>query len=148
MAEIPLPRYNMLIEDFANADIKGLAEQFKILQARYNDAKAASALIYAEFELLRKQILPTRMDEMGISTVNIKGVGRIQISNQLSAKQIDKFALQEWLKDNGHGDIVAETVNASTLGAFIKAQIGEGEPIPDDSMVQISTYEVASVVKA
>lgn len=148
MAELSAVHINALREAYRECDIKGLAQAFKVLQDRYNEAKAVSAGVYAEFEFLRKNILPARMDEMGITTVNIKDVGRIQISHQLSAKQVDKFALQEWLQANGHGDLIAETVNASSLASFIKAQIADGEPIPDDDIIQISTYEVASVVKA
>ena len=148
MAELSEVHITALREQYAETDLKGLAQAFRSLEARYEEAKAISAGIYAEFEFLRKNILPTRMDEMGIQTVLIKDVGRIQILPKLSATQIDKIALQEWLTKEGHGSLVAETVNSSSLAAFIKAQIADGEPIPDDSIIKISTYEVASVVKA
>lgn len=147
MAELSAVHIKSLKEAYADTDLKGLAVAFKVLQTRYDEAKAISAGIYAEFEFLRKQILPARMEDMGLTTANIKDVGRIQIGQQLSAKQIDKVALQKWLVEQGHGSLVAETVNSSSLSAFIKAQIADGEPIPDDDIIQISTYEVASVVK-
>ncbi len=147
MAELSATHIKNLREEYANNDLKELAEAFKVLQKHYDETKAVSAEVYAQFEFLRKVILPERMDEMGLITANIKDVGRIQIGQQLSAKQLDKHALQDWLVAQGHGSLVAATVNSSSLSAFIKAQIADGEPIPDDDIIQISTYEVASVVK-
>ena len=135
--------------DYMNGlSLKEMAEQFKLLQTEYEDAKEVAAKIYHEFDFLRKQIIPQIMDDMGLATANIKGVGRIQIGSQLSAKQLDKAGLMEWLRAEGHPDIVAETVNSSTLASFIKHQLAEGEPIPNETIVEISAYEVASVVKA
>jgi len=141
-------RYEELVVKFGNMDMKELAVEFKELQEAHSMAKKAAAVIYAEFELIRKQIIPKRMDELGYETLKIKDVGRLQIGYQVSAKQLDKMALIEWLEAHNHPDIAAMTVNASTLGSFMKNQIADGEPIPDDSIVEFTTYEVASVVKA
>ncbi len=148
MAQIEKSKYDRMIKRLEGMSIKKLAIEFKRLQDKYNKAKEKSALIYAEFEIVRKQVLPRVMDDMGFETVKIEGVGRVQIGTQVSAKQVDKEALVKWLEANGHGAMVAETVNASTLGSFIKTQIANGDPIPDSDIVDFSTYEVASVVKA
>ncbi len=148
MADVEERRYEELMETWDNSDIRELAVAFKDLQDRYNEAKSVSAHIYAEFELLRKNVIPKRMEDMGIDTVKVTGVGRLQVGQQVSAKQLDKQGLISWLNAHGHEAIVAETVNASTLGSFMKAQIANGDPIPDDDVVSFTVYEVASVVKA
>jgi len=148
MAVIAEERFTELMKEWDEVDLRQLAIDFKRLQESYNAAKDVSALIYAEFELLRKRVIPNRMEEMGLETAKYAGIGRIQIGQQLSAKQLNKAALQEWLVAQGHGSLVASTVNSSSLSAFIKAQIADGEPIPDDDIIEISTFEVASVVKA
>lgn len=147
MAELSQDRYTELSDIWTNMGLKDLALEFKRLQEKYAEEKAISAVTYAEFELLRKRVLPGVMEDMGMTTANIKDVGRIQIGQQVSAKQLDKQGLIDWLEANGHEGMVAETVNSSTLSSFIKEQIGLGEPIPDDDVVQFTTYEVASVVK-
>jgi hypothetical protein len=147
MAILEKERYDQLVNVWKAMGLKDLAIEFKRLQDKYNEEKAISAVTYAEFEILRKQILPQIMDDMGLSTAKVEGVGRIQVGQQVSAKQIDKQGLIDWLEANGHSAIVAETVNSSTLSSFIKAQIADGEPIPDQSIVEFTTYEVASVVK-
>ena len=39
---------------------------------------------------------------------------------------------KEWLRKNGKGDIVTETINASTLSAFAKQKAEENFDLPDD----------------
>lgn len=148
MAKLTDERIKFLRETYEEFDLKDLAVEFQKLQNRYNEAKDVSAGIYAEFEFLRKSIIPVRMEDMGLETAKISGVGRLQIGNQVSAKQLDKAALFKWLEANGHDSIIAESVNSSTLGSFIKEQIAQGEPIPDQDIVDFNVYEVASVVKA
>lgn len=148
MAQLEKEKFDHLMAFWSGLDFKDLALEFKRLQDEYNAAKEVSALVYAEFEVLRKNVIPRKMEDAGIETIKITGVGRLQIGTQVSAKQLDKGALFEWLEENGHSALVAESVNASTLGSFIKTQIANGDPIPDPEIVDFSTYEVASVVKA
>ena len=148
MATLNEQVYNDLMEHWKQCDLRELAMEFQRLQAEYAIAKDTAALIYAEFELLRKNVLPQVMEDMGLDTAKVSGVGRIQIGQQASAKQLDKPGLLQWLADNGHDAIIAETVNASTLASFMKAQIAIGDPIPDEEIVKFTVYDVASVVKA
>lgn len=148
MANLTDERAAQLLGMWGAMGLKDLAIEFKRLKEKYDDEKAISAHTYAEFELLRKKVLPETMDEQGFTTVKIEGVGRIQIGFQVSAKQLDKMALFEWMRDNGHEALIAEVINASTLGSFMKTQIAQGEPIPDSEIVDFTSYEVASVVKA
>lgn len=127
--------------------LKDLALEFKRLQDKYADEKAISAYTYAEFELLRKSVLPKVMDDMGLTTANVEGVGRIQVGQQVSAKQLDKAALATWLEEQGHEGMITETINSSTLSSFIRQQIANGDPIPEPDVVEFTTFEVASVVK-
>ena len=140
--------YDALVAKWSAMGLKDLALEFQRVKQQYEDEKAISARTYAEFEVLRKQILPKAMDDMGLETAKVEGVGRIQIGVQVSAKQVDKMALMTWLEANGHSSLIAESVNSSTLSSFMKVQIAQGEPFPDDSIVDFTTFEVASVVKA
>lgn len=51
---------------------------------------------------------------------NIEGVGRVSISHRWSASMLDKDMGFKWLRSNGLGDIIQETVNAQTLAATAK----------------------------
>ncbi len=148
MAKLTDERLSILRDTYNKFDLRDLAVEFQKIQGLYDEAKAASALIYAEFEFLRKSIIPARMEDMGLETAKFSGVGRLQLGHQVSAKQLDKAALFKWLQDFGHDALIAESVNSSTLSSFIKEQIANGEPIPSPDIVDFTAYEVASVVKA
>lgn len=61
----------------------------------------------------------------------IEGVGSVSVSNKYSCTILDKDAGYNWLRNNGHGGLITETVNASTLAAFAKELIeGEGKELP------------------
>ncbi len=148
MATLEKEEYDSLCKKWNDMGIRDLALEFKRMQNEYSVAQAASAHIYAQFEILRKKILPEFMEEMGVDTIKVTDVGRVQIGQQVSAKQLDKEALMDWLREENHDALIADTVNASTLGSFIRAQIANGDPIPPDTVVEFKAYDVASVVKA
>jgi hypothetical protein len=50
----------------------------------------------------------------------IDGVGRVGVSYKWNASMLDKTAGKQWLRDNGAGALVIETVNAQSLASFAK----------------------------
>ena len=59
----------------------------------------------------------------------------------------DKVAGMGWLRDEGHGDLIQETVNASSLSAFAKSYIEEtGKDLPAD-LFKLSNLRYTSVTK-
>lgn len=55
-----------------------------------------------------------------------------------------KDDLHAWLKENGYGDLVKESVHANTLSAFIKELLEEGE-LPEDLAGVVNVYEKTTV---
>lgn len=84
---------------------------------------------------------------------NIEGVGRVTVANRFSASIIDdpdkgKLIGINWLKDNGHGGLVQETVNAQTLSAFAKNLLEtDGIELPPD-IFKVGTSPYTSITKA
>lgn len=79
---------------------------------------------------------------------NIDGVGRVSVSYRFSCSMIDKDKGIEWLRSEGHGGIVQETVNSSTLASFAKNLLEvDGIELPDDKF-KISTSPYTSITKA
>lgn len=79
----------------------------------------------------------------------IEGVGRVTVSHRFSCSIIteDKKVGYEWLKDNGHGGLVIETVPAPTLGAFAKSLLEDkGEELPPD-IFKVGTSPFTSITK-
>lgn len=108
--------------------------------------EAREALSQIEDNLSTRDI-PDAMKAHGVKTVTIEGVGRCTVSYRFSCSMLDKELGIKWLKDNGHGGIVQETVNSSTMGAFAKNLLEtEGKELPDD-IFKTGTAPYTSITK-
>jgi hypothetical protein len=106
-------------------------------------------LINKEFDFLRITKVPAKMEEDGVDRITVAGVGRVSLTADMhvSVKADMKEKFYEWLRDNGRGDLLQETVNASTLKAAVKGMYKNGEEIPD-TMLNVSPFTRASITKA
>lgn len=78
----------------------------------------------------------------------IEGIGRVTVSRRFSASMLDKDAGFEWLRENGHGDLITETVNSSTLAAFAKdMQENQGKDLPVE-IFKTGAMPYTSITKA
>lgn len=138
----------MTREEMKAMDITELGELFANFKAALGDLKEKSAEIQKEFDILRKEILPEKMDEVGFDNVNITDVGRISLRAEMYASIIadKKEEGYEWLRENGHGDMIKPTVNNSTFKAFCKEQMSEGVELPDE-FFSVTPYTMATLTK-
>lgn len=106
-------------------------------------------LINKEFDFLRITKVPAKMEEDGVDRITVAGVGRVSLTADMhvSVKADMKEKFYEWLRDNGRGDLLQETVNASTLKAAVKGMYKNGEEIPD-TLLNVSPFTRASITKA
>lgn len=63
-------------------------------------------------------------------------------ANAVPERKVELFA---WLKDNGFGDLVTETVNANTLSAWVREQLADSDQLPEDLQELINVYEKTTV---
>jgi len=128
-----------------------LAELGKLLaQAKADHAAASEAEKKAKkfYDMLRLSVIPDRMEEEEITSINIADVGRLGVASDMQTSVLaeNRDAFHSWMRENGHGDLVKETVHSSTMKAFIKEQIQNGEEIPDD-LVKVHAFMRASITK-
>lgn len=121
------------------SDLKSLAEEYDDVKKSLNNAVT----------LLSEVILPELMDEAGFDTVKVSGVGRIQLTSDIRCNVLaaNREDLKEWLRKHGHASMISDTVNSSSLKAFIKEMIKEEKEWPKDC-VKVHEFTKASVVKA
>lgn len=108
--------------------------------SEYTDAVAAveSARkeISEELRYLEQGVIPERMGEEGVKTTTIEtanGTFRMTVGYRFSASMTDKEAGLDWLRENGHGGLIDETVNSKTLSSFAKRLLeDEGKELPDN----------------
>ena len=100
------------------------------------------------FDFLRISKIPTKMDDEGVSNINITGVGRVSLTADMhvSIKSEMKENFYVWLRDNGRGDLLQETINSSTLKATVKGMFKGGQEIPED-LLNVSPFMRASITR-
>ena len=105
--------------------------------------------VNAALEGISRNTIPGIFEDEGISTTTLKDIGRrFTVSTRMSCSMADPDAAKEWLRTNGHGALITETVNASTLAAFAKSQIVEqGKDLPPN-LFKLSNMRYTSVTRA
>lgn len=132
----------------ASMKLAEIAAEYKAIKEALEEAGEIETALRKISDSYSKHILPARMEEEGIETVRIEGVGRLQTKSDIhcNCPAANREALQDWLVDHGHGSLISQSVNASTLKAFIREQMKEGNPVPDD-LLNIEPYSMAVIVK-
>ena len=99
-------------------------------------------------QTLSVAVLPQKFQEEGVSTLTMKELGaRFTVNTRITASMTDKNRAMEWLREGGHGDIIVETINSSTLSKFASEYVLEqGQDLPD-GLFKISTIQHMSRTK-
>lgn len=126
-------------------EIFTLADELAALKDRKkaldDELKAVNARI-AEID----EILSSRMLEEELQSFNRNGrTFYVQTKTFASAVPERKAELLAWLKENGYGDMVTETVNANTLSAWVREQLEESESLPEGLEELVNVYEKTTV---
>jgi len=109
--------------------------------------ESREALEQIEMKLSREQV-PEVMRAHNIKNITIEGVGRVTLGTRWSASMPDKQAGFDWLRQNGNGGVIQETVNAQTLGALAKELNADGLELPAPTFTtSIMTYTSITKVK-
>ena len=124
-----------------------LTRQLRDLKREKDEAEAALKEINKKYDQLRKITIPEVMEatDPDLSKLSIKGIGTLYLKTDLYAGIKDKEAAFEWLRENGYSDLIGETINGSTLRAWMKEQLEEGTELPD--VFRCDPYRVAVLVK-
>lgn len=119
-------------------------DQLRQATAQIKEAREAIAQIE---EHMSREDVPDILRANKIKTITVEGVGRVTISHRWSASMLDKIEGIAWLKANGQGGIVQETVNAATLAAHAKALMeGPGTELPAD-IFKVGQMAFTSITK-
>ncbi len=89
----------------------------------------------AFYEELAKVKLPAVFDAHKVPSVSLDEGYRVTVSHALRASirgGVDKEAAYQWLNENGLGDIVTRTVNASTLSAVAKTMAEDNRELDSE----------------
>jgi len=135
-------------EEYAGYGLKDLILAMDAAQQNKEAVEERLKAINARFDYLRLAAVPNKMDEEGIPNITIEGVGRVGLTSDayVSIKAGKKEEAWQWLSDNGHSDLITETVNPSSLKAAVKQMISKAEEVPED-LFNVTPFTRASITR-
>lgn len=118
------------------------------LESRLMEAKDLVSRLNGEYDVLRLELIPTKMEDAGLQNMKIDGIGQVVLTADalVSVKAGLKPKLFAWFRKNNLDDVIKEDVNASSLKAFVKGRLKAGKPIPDE-LLNVTPITRASITK-
>jgi len=131
--------------------IEATVKELIKMRKKHESVKEANAALWHKIEHLSMGVLPGMMDDLGTTGMKFDKMGyRMNVKTQPTCKTLDKEKLMAWLRENGHEDIITQaqdTVNSARLKGFLGNQVKDGEPIPDEKIIDFGTYELVTLTK-
>lgn len=97
-------------------------------------------------EEYKNKIIPSSFEKDGISNFKLDTGEQVVLQPQMNVKTTDKDGAINWLRENELGELVQETVNASSLKGLAGEFAQEGKELPD-SFFKVDIWSVASIRK-
>lgn len=135
-------------KEFAGLSLEDLVQRFKDGYARKEEAEAELAKVNAFFDVLRFEVIPDKMDEKGITSMNFTGIGRLGLTADMSLRMVDKKGAFTWMKKNKLGALITQTINSSSLKTWYKDRLRAGKSVPPAELIKVTPITRASITKA
>ena len=129
--------------------LKEQAQEFVDLRDQIAELKKVTTALQKKFDFVRKEAIPEKMENEGYDNIKLSGIGRVSLRGEIYAGVVTgkKDEANEWLREHGFDDLITEVVNASTLKAFTKEQMRNGNPLPD-YLFKAEPYMMATITKS
>lgn len=134
------PAYNK----YDGMDLVRLGECMAEVGARLEEAKKIKTDLEKEYDFLRTVKIPPALEESGMKNFRLasgKGI-RVQDEVFVSLRAENFQDMKGWLQERGDDSIIKETINPSTLKAYITGKIKDGKEYPA-SLVNVSVVPKA-----
>lgn len=117
--------------------LKALAAKMARLREGLDNLKDQERAVRAEYDVLRKAILPEAMRQAGLLDESGNGSfttsdGKKVVMSGLTSGSIlkeDQPAVYDWFRENGLSGLISETVHYQTLSAFVRERMESGEDL-------------------
>ena len=127
--------------------LKDMAQHMKEVKEKLDEAKEIKSELQKEYDHLRLNKIPEKLDEEGVANVTFPDIGRVQATSDIYAAipAAQKDEAWKWLRENGHGGIIVDYIHPGTLKATLKSLVKKGESLPD--CFKVTPFSRASIVK-
>lgn len=123
-----------------------MAAWLKELRELNEAADRLKKTVGAVYDHMRTVTIPERMDEEGLSSMRVEGVGMVKLTSDLYTSVKDKDSLYRWLEEHGLDHLIQEQVNAQQLKSVLRKRLESGEEVPQD-LVKMTPFTRASITK-
>lgn len=114
-------------------DTVQLLKDYKFILDQHETLNAKRKKLFAALEFVSRNVIPEIFMDKGVKSMNLDDIGLFVVGANYSVKVLDDDKSKEWLKANGGEDLIKQTVNSSSLKAWMKAFKEEkGVSPPDD----------------
>lgn len=133
------------------AGVVALARAFVVMH-RLQERMLSEEKSFKGFRAFHKETkeltVPQALEQAGVDNVPLSEGFRIGVSEnwRASIREGQKQAAFVWLRDNGKGDVIQPTINASTLSALAK-ELGEKNIEMPDMIFNVAQVPNTSVTK-
>lgn len=128
---------------------KTLMEMIKFMdhtQRMKKEHDLQASVTNAAFDVMRLELVPSKMDEDGVSNIKVEGIGRVSLTGDMYVRLKDKEGFFAWLKQHKLSSLIQQTVNSSTLKAFAKERLKKGLELPE--AIQSTPFTRASITRS
>ena len=133
---------------YSKLDLVQLAIQMGAVQVEKEKADDLSKAVGREFDWLRLNAIPAKMDEEGVANIKVTGLGQVKLTGDMYVSVLaeNRPAVYEFFRDHNRGNIITESINASTLKATVKDMFKKGEEIPE-YIIKVTPFTRASITR-
>lgn len=113
--------------------LPALVRELRDLTAARKAAEAEAERCSSAIHAIATKFIPPLMENLELDEFNVPDIGRVELRQEVYA-HVNKehtATFHQWLKDNGHADLVVPYVFPATLKAFASEQLGQGVALPD-----------------
>lgn len=124
-------------------DLSELAREMFDLKALKEELETQVKEVNVRLKTLAEREIPEAMENRNINKFSVPGVGTIYIQADVRSSVLkdDRERFYQWLRENGHAEVVQDYVFPQTLNAFVKERLENGETFPE--FLKTTVVEVA-----
>ena len=126
-------------------DIFSLADRLKDLKQHKKELESEIKALNAQIDETETQLVELMIEEEMQNFTRNGQMFYLNTKVYASAVAERKAELYKWLKENGYGDLVYETVNANSLAAFVREQLEEADELPEGLAEMVNVFEKTTV---
>lgn len=125
-----------------------LASHYVRVKTYKDQLDEISKALSIERDRLAYELIPRAFSDEGTTTLTLKEGYRVTLVPfvRASIKEGQREEAYGWLRQMGHAELITNTINSSTLSAFVKNLLSENQDVPE-GVFNVNVGQNTSVTK-